>query len=528
MGIICCRTLPSSSISEVSKAETSIIQNIKSKQTIINEWEKNANAGESFELSNPWRSASANEDITKVYVIEKKLGQGYVGVVKKATLRSDPSKVFAIKSLHKKRLTKSNWNYVKREMDIFRETDCTYIVQFFECYQDDHYLHFVMEMCEGGDLVTLVERRNGLSEELAKRFFWQAATAVNYLHFFGIAHRDIKLDNFLLTNNYVEDSDLKLIDFGFAVPFRGHKLNSTVGTPFYVAPEVLAKNYSKECDVWSLGVLLYMMVMAEPPFKGKTNQEIFDQIQGKVLRFDGPRWAKLSPDLPKLLSGLLTRDPKKRLTIREALQSPWMQSTFVDYQKRWLPYLTPDILNSMRRITRMSPFQAEVMKLIVKIFHDYDDMIIRAKVFCLIDFFSNGVIEKQELQQIFIEHGMKVTEEETEAIIQRTFVRVEGVITYTEFLAATLDKKYFTKDEYIKPAFERIDIDQSGTITLDNIQGCFERFGYMLDYNTLHSFMNEFDSAKDGYISYSEFKAALAMPHDGACAHRRGVADLQC
>ena len=136
-------------------------------------------------------------------------------------------------------------------------------------------------MCEGGDLVSLVEKKNGLSENLCKKFFWQAAIAVNYLHYFGIAHRDIKLDNFLLTSADPEQSDLKLIDFGFACHYRTKKLSSTVGTPYYVAPEVLGKKYSKECDVWSLGVLLYMMVFAEPPFKGKNNHQIFEQIRTK-------------------------------------------------------------------------------------------------------------------------------------------------------------------------------------------------------------------------------------------------------
>lgn len=171
---------------------------------MIKQWQKMVENEEPHELNSPWKSSFAYEDINRVYDIGRKLGSGFVGHVYKATLKSNPTQLYAVKSVEKKQLTKSSYDYFLTEVDILKATDCYYVIQFFEIYEDPKFFHIVMEMCEGGDLVSLVEKRNGLSESLCKKFFWQAAIAVNYLHYFGIAHRDIKLDNFLLTSKEPE------------------------------------------------------------------------------------------------------------------------------------------------------------------------------------------------------------------------------------------------------------------------------------------------------------------------------------
>ena len=146
----------------------------------------------------------------------------------------------------------------------------------------------------------------------------------------------------------------------------------------------------------------------------------------------------------------------------------------------WQPYLNDDIFRRLRQVAKHSPFQTEVIKLIVKIFHDCQDMTIRAKIFGLMDYYNNGCVNKIELKRCFEDHGIKVDYNECQSIIDKMFIRTEGAITYTEFLAATLDKKYFLEDSYVKVAFDRIDLNQSGAIKIDDIGLCFERFGYRL------------------------------------------------
>lgn len=462
-----------------------------------------------MELGSKWKGTTSAENINSVYLLGDKLGEGFVGVVRKGYLLKDKSKKFAVKSILKKKLTKSNWEYFKREVDIFKETDCLNIVQFFECYEDEKEFHIVSELCEGGDLVSFVEKRSGIHEELSKKFFWQAATAVNYLHYFGITHRDVKLDNFLLDSTDQEKSDLKLIDFGFATRFRDKRLTSTVGTPYYVAPEVLSKNYSKECDVWSLGVLLYMMVFAEPPFKGKNNSQIFEQVKRKEIKFDGKRSMAASPELKKLILGLLEKDVEKRLTIGEALQSSWFHTTFREYNGYWRSFLTQELLLDLKKVTKITRFQREVVKLIVKMNHKREEVYDRSHIFVLLDLLNTGVLNKRELSEAFANLELELSESECEEIIDNMFLRTEKVITCTEFVAATLDKKFFTEDEFLRPAFDRIDLDHCQSIHIKDMKTCFERFGYIIDDSVLESFIAEFDLDKSGNVTYDEFKAVM-------------------
>ena len=473
--------------------------------------QKSENDTSTMELESFWKSTSSYEKIQKVYHIGEKLGEGLTGVVRKGYLVKDKSKKYAIKTIQKDKLNKSKSDYFKNEVEIIKETDSVNIVQFFEVYEDSENFHIVTELCEGGDLVTLVEKRVGLHEEVAKRFFWQAATAVNYLHQFGIVHRDIKLDNFLLTSTEISTCDLKLIDFGFATKFRNQNLTTLVGTPYYVAPEVLNKKYSHECDIWSLGVLLYMMVFAEPPFKGKNNSQIFQEIKTKAIKFDGKRHIGASPDLKRLLLGLLQKDVNKRSTISMSLQSPWFHSTFREYNSKWKPDLTQKLLLDLQNFRPRSAFQREMIKLIVKINCSHKEIYIRNHVFALLDFMNTGVLNKTEIMESFKHLDIPLTDAECDKIIDKVFLKAAQVITCTEFIAATLDNKFFTQDEFLRPAFDRIDLDSRGLIEFKDLKVCFERFGYVIADSTLQAFVDEFDITQDGTVAYHEFKTAMTM-----------------
>jgi len=282
-------------------------------------------------------------------------------------MKKFPDKLFAVKSINKKKLSKASWEHIKNEIHVLKETDCLRVVQFFETYEDKNFIHIVTELCEGGDLVSYVEFHKGVGEELAKRFFWQACTAVNYLHFFVIVHRDIKLDNFLLTKKTGE-ADLKLIDFGFATPYRNKTLHSVIGTPYYVAPEVLEQNYSFECDIWSLGVLLYMMVFAEPPFKGRNSQEIFKSIKSDEVDFTNKEQSVNMTALIPLIRGMLNKDPKKRFTMSQIFQSSWFNTSVLTYNVKYKHCITKQFLESLKSLPRPSKFMAEIVKTIVNLF----------------------------------------------------------------------------------------------------------------------------------------------------------------
>lgn len=492
---------------------------LMTKKNLQIDWEKTLKDNSSSELltqsaslKSTMISKISNCPIQKVYDLGKVVGEGYCGTVRRARLIQDKGagRLYAVKSLNKRKITASNIQAVRREIDIIKECDCYYIVQFYECYEDEHFYHIVTEFCEGGDLVSFVEKKNGLSEELAKRWFWQAATAVNYLHHFGVVHRDIKLDNFMLTSSEEENADLHLIDFGFATYFRENPPKSVVGTPFYVAPEVLSKNYSKECDVWSLGVLLYMMIFADPPFKGKRNTQIFESIKTKEPEYLSGAKSEISPELRSLLEGLLKKNPAERLTISQALQSSWFNSAFTSFSSKWQSYMTMDLLESLRSSKPRTHFQREVVHLMIRVHHEDPEVERLAQVFALMDFLNTGIIGEAELIHAWEAMGSSITRAEAKKIIENSFLNTPGYISNTEFIAAAIDPKFYESDEHLRPVFERMDLDHCGHIGFEDVKFCFERFGYGLDDHTVNEFIKEFDFSKDGLISYEEFKRAVS------------------
>jgi len=458
-------------------------------------------------LESPWNSSTANENIHLVYQTLEGIGEGYIGKVTKARLKVYPKMMYAIKTIKKSSSVDKNFKYFKTEVDLLKEVDHPNIAKFFECYQDQQNFYMVLELCEGPDLVKVVEEHKGLSEPLVKRFFFQALLAVNYLHQVGIVHRDIKLDNFLLTSKDVDKSSIRLIDFGFAKKFREGQLTSQVGTPWYVAPEILDKGkpYTQACDNWSLGVMLYIMLFAEAPFKGRSNSEIFQQVREKIIDYTDPRHSSLSADLVVLLTRLLIKDPTQRITLGDALQSPWFNVVIKEMHYAWDSSAIKKIVKKLKAVRCHNKFKREVIKIMVKIFHDTNEVKALTNSFYCCDYMANGVITAMELEHLFKEVQVPCTPAEISSIIDSLFLRTEKVITYSEFIAGTVSSSFFTEYHRLKLTFDRFDIDKSGYVTEQNIRGCFERFGYGLNESTVKSFICEFDIDRDGVISFEEF-----------------------
>jgi len=480
---------------------------METKILLQKKWSEELRAGSDVQLSSPWASTTSSESINLVYNLCDTIGEGFTGKVWKASLKGYPKKLFAIKSIRKSSSSDKNFKYFKGEVDLLKELDHPNIIRFFECYQDQKCYHLVLEYCEGSDLVKLVEKHKGLSEGLAKKFIFQAMLAINYLHTVGIVHRDVKLDNFLLNKADESVADIKLIDFGFARNFRGDKLYSQIGTPWYVAPEVLNKSssYDQSCDVWSLGVLLYIMLYAEPPFKGNNNIEIFHQIADKKLDFTQSKYKNTNPEILELLSQLLQKNPAERTTITKALESKWFHSQIVEIHKNWGESTIKQVLQKLTSAKAESLFRREVVKVMVKIFYDSKEIKEAETLFYCCDYLNNGVITEMELEHLFQEVKMPCSQESLKQLIESLYLKTPGVLTFSEFLVGVLNKSFFTDHLRLKITFDRFDVDHSGYITEDNIKACFSRFGYNIRPDLVKDLIKDFDIYKDGVISYEEF-----------------------
>jgi calcium-dependent protein kinase len=219
------------------------------------------------------------------------IGSGKFGIVRIARPKSDPNMKFAIKSITRNAI-KGDIKMLTRELDILIEVDHPNIVKFYEMFVDQDYVHIVMEYCTGGELFERITKKGKIKEKDAAKIVKYVLMAIKHLHEKGICHRDIKPEN-LLFENTSDSAKIKLIDFGlskFISESTEGDLQTKVGTPYYVAPEVLKGVYDKRCDLWSIGVITYILLCGYPPFYGSNNKEIFDKIKNCKYEFFAEDW----------------------------------------------------------------------------------------------------------------------------------------------------------------------------------------------------------------------------------------------
>ncbi|KAK8685040.1 hypothetical protein V6N13_041051 [Hibiscus sabdariffa] len=260
------------------------------------------------------------------YVLGGKLGWGQFGVIRVCsdTLTGD---VLACKSIAKDRLvTLDDFCSIKLEIEIMTKlSGHPNIVDLKAVYEDEDSVHLVMELCAGGELFHRLEKYGRFPESEARDLFKQLMEVVKYCHDNGIIHRDLKPENILLATKSLS-SPIKLADFGLATYVKqGENLHGTVGSPFYIAPEVLTGGYDEAADVWSAGVILYILLSGMPPFGGKTKSKIFDAVRAAELRFPVDPWDHISLSARDLIIGMLCVDPSKRLSAAQVLDHPWVE-----------------------------------------------------------------------------------------------------------------------------------------------------------------------------------------------------------
>ncbi|XP_042481800.1 calcium-dependent protein kinase 26-like [Macadamia integrifolia] len=260
------------------------------------------------------------------YVLGKQLGWGQFGVIRECSDKFT-GELFACKSIAKERLvTLDDVRSVKLEIEIMtRLSGHPNVVDLKAVYEEEDYVHLVMELCAGGELFHRLEKHGRFSESEACVLFSHLMQVVMYCHDKGVVHRDLKPENILLATK-ASSSPIKLADFGLATYVKpGQSLYGTVGSPFYIAPEVLTGGYNQAADVWSAGVILYILLSGMPPFWGKTKSRIFDAVRAADLRFPSDHWDRISASAKDLIRGMLCTDPAKRLTAAEVLDHGWIR-----------------------------------------------------------------------------------------------------------------------------------------------------------------------------------------------------------
>nr|CAB3227495.1 CaM-K calmodulin-dependent protein kinase homolog [Phallusia mammillata] len=262
-------------------------------------------------------------DIRTKYDFKDILGTGAFSKVWLAEHRKDGSMV-AVKCIQR-RLIKGKENSIYNEIAVLKCLRHPNIVELTEIYDNPSHLYLVMQLVTGGELFDRIVEKGSYTEKDASHVITQILDAVAYLHSKDIVHRDLKPEN-LLYHSSNEDSKIMISDFGLSkVEEDGQQLKTACGTPGYVAPEVLKqKLYGKEVDIWSIGVIAYILLCGYPPFYDENDQKLFEQIMKADYEFDSPYWDDISESAKSFIRHLMHKTPSKRYTCKQALTDPWI------------------------------------------------------------------------------------------------------------------------------------------------------------------------------------------------------------
>ncbi|KAK6946908.1 EF-hand domain [Dillenia turbinata] len=315
-------------------------------------------------------------------------------------------------------------------------------------YEDRYSVHVVMELCAGGELFDRIIAKGHYSEKDAASVCRSIVNVVHICHFMGVMHRDLKPENFLLSSKD-ENALLKGTDFGLSVFIEEGKVyHDIVGSAYYIAPEVLQGRYGKEIDIWSAGVMLYILLSGMPPF-----------------------WA----------------------------DHPWIRD---DEEASDKP-IDSAVLTRMKQFIAMNKFKKLALKVIAENLSEEEVLGLKS-LFTNMDIDNSGTITCEELKSGLAQLGSKLAETEVQKLLEAVDVDGNGAVDYIEFITATMHHHRLERDEALYKAFEYFDKDNSGFITRDELETVTRQYG-MGNEGTIKEIISEIDTDHDGRVNYVEF-----------------------
>ncbi|WVZ26264.1 hypothetical protein V8G54_004808 [Vigna mungo] len=461
-----------------------------------------------------------DKNFDKRYTLGKLLGHGQFGYTYVGIDKANDDRV-AVKRIDKSKMVQPiAVEDVKREVKILKAlTGHENVVQFYDAFEDDSYVYIVMELCEGGELLDriLAKKDSRYSEKDAAVVVRQMLKVAAECHLHGLVHRDMKPENFLLKSTK-EDSPLKATDFGLSDFIKpGKKFHDIVGSAYYVAPEVLKRKSGPQSDVWSIGVITYILLSGRRPFWDKTEDGIFKEVLRKKPDFQRKPWQTISDAAKDFVKKLLVKDPRARLTAAQALSHPWVRE---GGEASEIP-IDISVLSNMRQFVKYS----------------------RLKQFALrvreINVDKNGSISLEEMRQALAKDlPWKLKEPRVLEILQAIDSNTDGLVDFSEFVAATLHVHQLEDDsgkwqQRSQAAFEKFDLDKDGYITPEELKMVgittfvnapirlsllsFRRYTFHTGLRgSIDPLLEEADIDKDGKISLSEFRRLLRTASMGS------------
>ncbi|GLJ21479.1 hypothetical protein SUGI_0396600 [Cryptomeria japonica] len=466
------------------------------------------------------------EDVRVKYTIGRELGRGQFGVTYLCTNKVT-GELFACKSIATRKLkNKEDIEDVRREIQIMiLLRGQPNIVEMKEAFEDKQAVHLVMELCAGGELFDRIIAKGHYTERAAAAVIRTIIQVVHTCHTMGIMHRDLKPENFLLLNKD-ENSPLKATDFGLSVFIQPGKMyRDIVGSAYYVAPEVLRRNYGPEADVWSAGVILYILLSGVPPFWAETERGIFDAILQGHIDFETAPWPSISAGAKDVVKKMLDQDIQERLTAQQVLNHQWVRE---DGEAPDRP-IDDAVLTRLKQFRAMNKLKKVALKVIAESLSE-EEIVGLKEMFGSMDTDNSGTITLEELKIGLARQGSRISDSEVEQLMESADVDGNGTIDYLEFITATLNMNRIEKEDHLYTAFRYFDKDNSGYITREELEQALIKYG-MGDEETIKDIIAEVDTDNDGRINYDEFAAMMRKGNQEGKRHnelRLGVQVVNC
>lgn len=463
------------------------------------------------------------------YELLEELGSGSFGVVNRGrdirSAKQGPgtAQVVAIKTIPKKKVPDPK--KIKEEFNVLRQLDHAHICKAYECYEDRRNIYLVMDICTGGTLLETLCRQSRFSETDAANVMRQILSALAYLHEANFVFRDLKTENIMFSKQVAQGTvgNIKLIDFGLCCPFeRGTKIAKAAGTPYSVAPELVTApvQYDQRCDAWSAGVVMYIILSGQYPFRGKTKEELLNRIRRDPVSFKDKCWRKVSKKAKTLLAELLRKKSENRCEVIEALEHPWLRggTSLPDAN------IMEDVVDTMMHFQSLNMLQKAAITALAWRACDDDTSHLR-QIFEALDRDGNGHITVVELKSAFESVGVPIP-----ADVRFEELGTDGndTIEYTEFLAVALDKRKILKEEVVWEAFKVFDQDGSGTVTKKELCKILtgrtsDKIRQVHGEGPIQAWLDSYDTSDDGVIDFDEFMQMIncADDNDAVTSARR-------
>jgi len=446
-------------------------------------------------------------DVLSNFTLNEPLGPGGFSQVRK--LKSKYSeKEYALKIIPKSGSSLDTQQNFIKEVNILMRLDHPNIMNIIQFGEGSHNFYIISDLYAGGELFDRICQVEHFDEKMAAQIMQQLLSAIRYCHQHGIMHGDLKPEN-ILCETLMPSAPIRVIDFGLSQFYdKNSKLTKRQGSPYYIAPEVINGSYNERSDIWSCGVILYILLCGYPPFNGENDHKILCKIfQGK-LEFKGEIWQNVSNEAKSFIQKMMERDVNRRYTAAQALNDPWL--TQITSSKKMDPEIARQALNNLKNFKTQGKLQRAIWMVLASRRPDQGEKEKLMQVFNALDKEGDGKLSKQGLVEGWAKlGGENISQEEIDEIMKQIDVDNNGLINYSEFVMAATTKQTALSEEKIKQVFNYLDKDKKGYVDREDIKHIFGAIGKKIDDHVWGDLINEADENSDCMMSFEEFKKAM-------------------